>query len=150
MAWLIGEAPTIGCADSLTPDETGLPRSANRLLAITGWTLDEFLSVFDHRANLWRHPKQIWMDEGRRHAAEIAEESGDARVVVLGARAAAAFGLTEPFEWVGRFALCPHMAGKSWCFWNTPTAQSRAQAFFAEVRRTAQAVRGRRARKRPA
>jgi len=139
--WLIGEAPndaTINRPDLwLTPDESGVMHSANRLLELTGWTRAQFLAIFTTRTNVWAHPRRIWLQEGHCIAAKIAERSSKAGargVVILGVHAAEAFGLAgeTPFEWVGRYAVIPHPSGR--CrYWNTPNAKERAREFFAAI-----------------
>jgi len=136
--WLIGEAPnppTVGHPDLwLLPDGSGLPHTANRLLALTGWSLEQYLQVFDHRTNLWNSPANVWIYNGRRRAEKIVSESaadGSLGVVVLGTKAAHAFGFedVEPLTWYDRFALVPHPSGR--CrFWGSPDNRAAARFFF--------------------
>lgn len=143
--WLVGESPhpaTVGRPDLwLTPDESGLPHTANRLLRLTGWTLDLFLQIFDRRTNVWTSPIHRWFADGRRNAARIAEEvchDAEAQgVVVLGAKAARAFNLgdDEPLEWIGSYVFVPHPSGRCQ-FWNEPGNRAAAEGFFGEIARS--------------
>ena len=135
--WLVGDAPTretLATPESwLTPDASGRPSPANRLLALTGWTLQVFLRTFAPRRNLWVNPNRVWTAEGRAQAAKIVTQSfndGSDGVVVLGMRAASMFDLdaNEPMTWRGRFAFVPHTAKQSQ-FW-TPEHRAQALAFF--------------------
>lgn len=137
--WLVGESPnraTVGQPDLwLVPDDSGLMHSANRLLALTGWTLDQYLGVFEHRTNLWHWPMRLWANDGRKHARQIAMQSThDDGVVILGSKAAEMFDLDDelPFTWVGRYAVIPHPSGR--CrYWNEPGARETAREFFGDL-----------------
>lgn len=146
--WLVGDYPSreaIATPESwLTPDETGLPNPANRLLDLTGWTLPVFLATFKPRVNLWANPNRIWVAEGRAQAARMAEQSlkdGSDGVIVLGSLAARMFDLhaEEEMEWHGRFAFVPHPAGQS-RYW-TPEHRELARAFFGSLLRAPRASR---------
>lgn len=141
--WLVTDAPPkfsvgVGTPDvALTPDDSGLPNLPNRLLAMSGWTIGEFLAVFTVRRTVWKRPWPLWIDEGRQRAVAIAEEArGAAGVVVVGHMAAAAFGLAgeDLFEWFGKYALlpspCPTRLSR---YWNTPGMREKAQGFFSEI-----------------
>ena len=146
--WLVGEAPNAATERRpdlwLLPDNTGYPHTANRLLEIAGWTIPQYLRVFAHRTNVWARPWSMWIEEGRRRARAIAAEAANSDgVIVLGARAATAFGLegSPPFEWAGKYACVPHTSGA--CrVWNDPDVRARGRAFFANLleRATARAV----------
>jgi hypothetical protein len=139
--WLVGEAPTpetVGHPELwLLPDDSGIPHSANKLFSLTGWSRRLYVAIFDHRTTVWQHPQRIWIDEGRRKAAKIAEESmkaGTLGVLILGNKAAEAFWMAEeePLVWVGRFCVIPHPSGR--CrFWSQPGAHERARVFFKEL-----------------
>lgn len=156
--WLVGEVPSkepgATQATALTPDETGLPSPPNRLLSMTGWTIGEFLDVFRVRTTVWKQPWPQWMDEGRRRAAQIAEEAiGAEGIVVVGHNAAAAFCLDgqDLFEWLGRYAVIPSPAPTRLArYWRVPGMRERAQGFFAGIleRHRQSRARGSRASKR--
>lgn len=130
--WLVGESDT--AQPPLTPDETGFPNIPNRLLNLTGWTIGQFLSIFEERETVWK--RQNWHDigEGRQRAAEISERAiGSAGVVVVGYMAAAAFGLTGelPFDWCGRYAMVPNPdPARLARYWKVPGTRERATSFF--------------------
>ena len=131
--WLVAEAPSVTTIDSgcLTPSEFGTPNVANRLLTIAGWSIGEYLSVFQHRAYLWDHPTRLWLATGRTKAEKIMEESGDDKILVLGELTSRSFGMFdwEPFQWMGRLAFCPHPSGR--CrYWKNPGAAETARSFF--------------------
>lgn len=141
--WLVGEAPTTTVEQPeavLTPDDTGRPSLANRLLQMTGWTIGEFKAVFDVRRTVWKRPWPLWLDEGRQRAASIGEDARVAiGVVVVGQMAAAAFGLAgeSPFEWAGKYAVVPHPCPTRIArTWNVPGTREKAQAFFAQILKT--------------
>lgn len=138
--WLVGDSAgrdhAGDASDFWTPDETGLPSPANRLLELTGWSIATFLATFCPRVNLWSNPNRIWVDEGRAAAARVSSQSladGSIGVVILGARAAAMFGFNanEELEWRGRFAFVPHPSGQS-RYWTTEHRQQ-GRAFFASL-----------------
>lgn len=145
--WLVGDAPPRDAEvpDAwLTPDDSGLPTPANRLLEITGWSASVFLSTLRPRVNLWSNPNRIWKADGQAHAAKIARASladGSAGVIILGVLAARMFDLHagEAMEWHGRFAFVPHPAGHSrdW----TAENKRRAREFFAAALTEARASR---------
>jgi len=140
--WLVGESPnseTVGKPHLwLRPDSTGIPHAANRLLTLTGWDLRTYMRVFPKRTNVWESPIHLWIQVGRERARKIAEESlddGSAGVVVLGSKAAEAFGIGgDPyFQWIGRFVSVPHPSGRS-RIWNQDGVKERARAFFETLR----------------
>lgn len=134
--WLVGDSSgrcDRDAVDTWTPDETGMPTPANRLLELTGWSIATFLATFCPRINLWSNPKRAWVDEGRAAAARVSSKSladGSSGVVILGVRAAAMFELqpNELFEWHGRFAFVPHPSAQS-KLW-TPEHRATGRAFF--------------------
>lgn len=146
--WLVGDAPhtpAIGNPElAMTPDDSGVPYTPNRLLEVTTWTIDVFCRVFTTRTTVWDHPQRIWMPRGRERAATIGLKSradGSLGVVLVGAETAKAFNLADetPFEWIGRYAVVPHPTGK--CRqWNPPdpsaraSIRERARAFFEDLR----------------
>lgn len=139
--WLIGDSCGREDLDNperwLTPDASGLPTPANRLLDLTGWTISTFLATFSPRTNLWSNPHRVWVAEGRAQAARIAEQSlkdGSDGVIVLGSLAARMFDLQaeEAMEWRGRFAFVPHPALQS-KQWLSPERRERGRAFFASL-----------------
>lgn len=144
--FLVGEAPNQAMVGRpqlwLLPDRTGLRHTANRLLELTRWSLDQYLRIFEHRTNLWPLPNRLWLIDGRAHAAAIMRQAAGAEadgVVLLGARVAECFGLFAwpRFEWCGRFtrpvAVIPHPSGR--CrFWNDPGSRPRAVQFFDTLR----------------
>lgn len=159
--WLVAESPTEETRDNperaLTPDDTGIPNLANRLLNLTGWTIGEFLSVFSNRRTVWKRPRPLWIDEGRKSAALISEAAkGADGVVVMGHMAVAAFGLEgeSPFEWIGKYASIPNpypaMIGR---YWNIQGMREKARGFFSgilEQHRSSQAAESaKKPRKRP-
>jgi len=158
--YLIGEAPnpaTVGRSRLwLVPDSTGIPHSANRLRDFAGLTTREFLRLFPWRTNLWLvpgppFPAAVARARGR-DLLRQAEAYGALGVVVLGAHAAAVFGLdiVEPLAWsrtlissardgaeVGpsprvRAAHVPHPSGRN-PWWNEDLHRVRARAFFAAL-----------------
>lgn len=150
--WLVGDAPEketgpsnatrvteIGGFDraerTLTPDDTGLPNLANRLLNLSGWTIGEFLSIFEVRTTVWKKPWPKWICEGRHR--KIAEEAKDADgVVLVGHLCAEAFGVPmDPFEWHGKYAVVPNPAPTRLTrYWNAPGMKDRARGFFDGLR----------------
>lgn len=138
--WLVGDAPIAATAAHpelwMTPDDTGIPHVANRLLSFTGWTMDVYMRVFVRRTHVWRQPRPMWIDQGRERARLIAEESvGSSGVVIIGEHAAMAFRMEHDrlLEWVGRFVRVPTPHGMC-SFWSEVDAHERARAFFESLR----------------
>lgn len=139
--WLVGEAPTKQTVDNpeamLTPDDTGMPNLANRLLDLTGWTIGQFVSVFDVRTTVWKRHWPMWLDEGRQNASVIGEAAkGAPGVVLVGQMAAAAFGLDGEalFEWFGRYSVIPNPAPtRLMRYRNIPGLREKARDFFDQI-----------------
>lgn len=97
---LLGEAPNHATADRpqlwLLPDASGVPHSANRLLELTGLTLEQFVRLFD-RDDLVHTPAALsrtaYQHRGRARASAVIERVAHKHVgmVVLGARASSCF-----------------------------------------------------------
>lgn len=138
---LVGESPNRATVDRpdlwLLPDATNTPHTANVLLRLTGWTLDQYLETFSRRTFLWRAPGRTWPEEGRRHAREIHRsvlELGIDGIVAIGERVAMSFDmdLVPPFVWSGIVAYIPHPSGRSLA-WTEPGARQRAKHFFSSL-----------------
>lgn len=154
--WLVGEAPAREHVDNpeigLTPDGTGMPNLANRLLDLTGWTIGQFVAIFEVRTTVWKRAWPMWLDEGRKRAAAIGEAAkGSEGVVLVGHMAAEAFGLqTDPFEWCGRYACVPNPAPTRLArYMKVPGMQEKAREFFGGIMATWKASRARSNRRRP-
>lgn len=142
MIVLVGESPnwnTVGKPHLwLLPDDTGKKHSANNLLKITGYTLDEYLRIFPVRTNVWTRPVERDHIRGRA-SAEIIRTMGD-RLLVLGKRPAEVFGISDQgyFEWIDGVARCPHPSGRN-RQWNDPEMVLRARRFFSGLKSTERA-----------
>lgn len=137
--WLVGEAPTPRVPIPMTPDDTGIPHAANRLLTITGWSCDEFCRIFSVRTTVWNNPTRLWMEVGRTAAAKLVERgrsSGAQGIAIMGPRAAEAFQMDdfEPFSWVGLLAVIPCPAARTKWWYSRPDSREVAQSFFQEIR----------------
>lgn len=127
MIWLIGEQNPYGATQDMALFPLPPRAAGGRLAAILGLTRTEYLRRFVRRNLLGGGP---WMVRAARiRAEEVAEESGDAPLVLLGARVSAAFGV--PFRYIDgwrREGCCgraralitiPHPSGR--CrLWNGP------------------------------
>lgn len=158
---LVGEAPnaaTVGRPHLwLVPDDSGIPHTANRLRDLAGMTTPEYLRVFQRRDNVlpgiprggrWvkRH------DEIARARADglMRSSSLSEHFVLLGMRAARAFGLVkpEPLVWLNvcastddvrclpqslrLAAYLPHTSGLN-RWWNDEENKSRGQEFLSHL-----------------
>ena len=142
--YLVGEASSPGTIDRpdlwLRPDASGIQHTGNRLLALTGWTFEEYFLAFPWRTNLWRSSKRLWSAEGRLRAVAIRQEAKDREacgIIVLGVHAADCFGLRDwPFfTWKAgpvKVAAVPNPCGRA-KFWSASDARPRAAAFFKDA-----------------
>lgn len=92
----------------------------------------EYMARFERR-NLLAQTRWSVVD-ARAAAGKLAEEIGDGKVILLGAKVCAAFRLDfEPFTVVrGKAAILPHPSGLSRA-WNDPAAFERARATVREL-----------------
>lgn len=106
---LVGHSPnpaTVGRPDLwLLPDDSGIPHAANRLLRHTGWSISDYLAIFE-RTNLLPDLQARPVSERRRLAENIVErvrDDSDLRsILILGAETASAF------FWIHQFAEKPN------------------------------------------
>lgn len=92
----------------------------------------QYLREF-HRRNLLQQPKWSVVD-ARAAAVKLAEEIGDSKVILLGAKVCAGFRLDfKPFTIVrGKVAILPHPSGL--CrIWTEPGAYERGRAVVCEL-----------------
>jgi uracil-DNA glycosylase len=128
---IIGEAPG---RDSLrdTPSFALMGSTGRNLCAIAGWDWDEYLRRTE-RVNLFVDPiVGKWSPETARRAAhDLLPLFRGRRVIVLGRKVAAAFGLDSAgnYSWMdfagGRVMLVPHPSGRN-RMWNDPLERAAA------------------------
>lgn len=143
---LVGMAPNLATGSRpdmwLLPDDSGIRHSANRLLWYAGYSYGQYMSTFD-RTNLIRHPvAEKWpAAEAREAARSMVPLLRGQKVILLGRRVAAAFGLSDAplLEWVWgdeacsfRSATVPHPSGLN-RWWNEGANRTSALRFFQEI-----------------
>lgn len=145
VAAIVGEMPGFNTSPKLPVFPLPTTSAGGRLLAYSGMTLEHFLGAF-YRRNLYTYLEPWSVPNARDRAAEtlaVIEQMGLRRVVLLGIRVGAAFGLDE--LWCdGRspggteFAVVPHPSGLNRVY-NDLAAIRRARAtlrWAAGLRRT--------------
>lgn len=128
---IVGEANPY----SRDPDDALLPYPAQsagaRFRTLLGWSEDEYLGAFERRNLLdgsgWSLP--------RAHAAADQLMRHNGPIILLGAKVAAAFDVTDLalWTWRGRFLRLPHPSGLS-REWSKPGATERLRALMAPMR----------------
>lgn len=132
---IVGEAPNRS-GSYRTPCEG---RVGRRLAACCGLSFDDYLRRFE-RTNVFARPPARWrIAVARRRAWRLVRgRFGDRVVVVLGRRAAAAFGLFDYFVWTrvgrARVTVVPHPSGRN-RYWNDPARVARAARFMRRIGR---------------
>ena len=116
----------------LMPDSSGTTAMPNLLLAATGWTLDEFVSVFATRTYLWPARGQRWVSSGKATAKRLMRAG--VPIVAVGEDVGLCFGVKEPWRWKNGVAMIPVPVARSKA-WDL----SRAREFFDGVRATVSA-----------
>jgi len=146
---LVGEAPGGHVDITHRPSLALTGTSGRRLCALAGWDWLAYLR-HTHRTNLFTTPQDAAWDAGeararaRRIGAKLYRR-GASPTVLLGAKVAAAFGLTQvpTYEWVEywpaggtgpgmRVALVPHPSGRN-RLWNVESERDRARAFLRDL-----------------
>lgn len=141
---IVGQAPS----RASDPAEALSGKSGRRLAALCGIPFEAFLAGFE-RSNLladWPGEAQgkgdrfVGLPVARALAERYRRASYRRRVVVLGFKTAAAFGLTGPAlaffpHWEGWFAFCPHPSGVS-TWWNVRANEERARKFWTALARS--------------
>jgi len=145
---LVGETPNKSCVGEprlwLLPDKKNKSCAASRLLEASGLTLREYLRAFD-RTNLAKglppragKGRKFPMATARKAARRILLDDRRPGIVVLGKRAARAFGLTDPrwFEWTDalgqRVVVIPHPSGVN-RYYNDEENRALTRRFFEEL-----------------
>ena len=143
---LVGEAPGKKVEQHpnlwLRPDSSGKNHSANRLLSFTGWTVKQYLEIFD-RTNFYETAQNNKLNGNTfpmpRHfdRAEQLLNRMDTkccgRAVLLGRRVTKAFGMKpEWFKWVGGIVAIPHPSGRN-RWWNNKGNRREAKKFFKKL-----------------
>jgi uracil-DNA glycosylase len=144
---LVGEAPGKKVERYpklwLRPDASGRRHAANRLLEYTGWTMKDYLEVFE-RTNFYetaqgasafksgKTPSPRQFDR-----AEVLLNMMDTkccgRMILLGTRVARAFGMKPSWlRWAGGIAVVPHPSGRN-RWWNHKKNRRAAKRFFKEL-----------------
>lgn len=140
--FLVGDAPPrdqLGCPHLwLTPDRSTTMHTANLLMRLAGYSMDQYLRIFTHRTNLFPVRRNRWASTGKMHADAIQRQAAACEafgIVVIGQETAAHFGLKEwpYFVWSGEsirpVAIIPHPSGRS-SFWAESDSKERAARFF--------------------
>lgn len=150
----MGRPLVVGLAPSARAGAGDRPltgRSGRRLAGLAGLSPEEFWGIFDRTNLLAEHPGRrsggrgdvFGATEARRAAvlaSELLAEGSHPTVIVLGRKAAEAFGLRETpwfsFVYRGgiRLAVVPHPSGFS-SYWNEPVNRREAEAFWSRLAR---------------